>query len=37
MNWMDKHWQYKDYDLEFCAKALKWLDEGKTPYYSCWW
>ena len=29
--------EYKDQDLEFCAKALKWLDEGKTPYYSCWW
>ena len=29
--------EYKEYDLEFCAKALKWLDEGKTPYYSCWW
>jgi hypothetical protein len=29
--------EYRDQDLEFCAKALKWLDEGKTPYYSCWW
>jgi len=28
--------EYKDQDLEFCAKALKWLNEGKTPYYSCW-
>jgi hypothetical protein len=29
--------EYKEQDLEFCAMALKWLDEGKTPYYSCWW
>jgi len=29
--------EYKEQDLEFCTAALKWLDEGKTPYYSCWW
>ena len=29
--------EYKEQDLEFCAKALKWIKEGKTPYYSCWW
>ena len=29
--------EYKEQDLEFCAKALKWIEEGKTPYYSCWW
>tara|TARA_B100000212_G_scaffold64074_1_gene44041 strand:- start:925 stop:1428 length:504 start_codon:yes stop_codon:yes gene_type:complete len=29
--------QYKDQDLEFCDKALKWLEEGKEVYYSSWW
>jgi len=29
--------QYKEQDMEFCDKALKWLEEGKEVYYSSWW
>ena len=29
--------EYKDQDIEFCEKALKWLKEGKEVYYSSWW
>ena len=29
--------QYKEQDLEFCDKALKWIQEGKEVYYSSWW
>ena len=29
--------QYKEQDLEFCDKALEWLEEGKEVYYSSWW
>ena len=29
--------EYKAYDLQFCEQALKWLDEGKRVWYSCWW
>lgn len=29
--------QYKEQDLEFCNKALQWLEEGKEVYYSSWW
>jgi len=29
--------EYKEQDLEFCTAALKWIEEGKIPYYSCWW
>jgi hypothetical protein len=25
------------YDLDFCDKALAWLDQGKKVWYSCWW
>ena len=25
------------YDLEFCTKALAWLQEGRKVWYSCWW
>jgi len=29
--------EYKDQDLEFCAKAIEWIQEGKEVYYSSWW
>ena len=29
--------EYKEQDLEFCDKALEWLEEGKEVYYSSWW
>lgn len=29
--------EYKDQDLEFCDKALKWLEEGKEVYYRPSW
>ena len=29
--------QYKEQDLEFCDKALKWIQEGKEVYYTSWW
>ena len=25
------------YDLDFCTKALAWLQEGRKVWYSCWW
>ena len=29
--------EYKNQDLEFCEKALKWLKEGKNVFYDCSW
>ena len=29
--------EYKDQDLEFCAKAIEWIQEGKEVYYTSWW
>ena len=29
--------EYKNQDLEFCEKALKWLREGKNVFYDCSW
>jgi hypothetical protein len=29
--------EYKEQDLEFCSKALQWIEEGKKVYYSPWW
>ena len=29
--------QYKEKDLEFCNKAIEWIQEGKEVYYSSWW
>tara|TARA_E500000318_G_C3512513_1_gene192932 strand:- start:333 stop:746 length:414 start_codon:yes stop_codon:yes gene_type:complete len=29
--------EYKQQDLEFCEKALKWLEEGKNVFYDCSW
>jgi len=29
--------EYKQQDLEFCEKALKWIEEGKEVFYECSW
>ena len=29
--------EYKEQDLDFCKKALKWLEEGKKVFYECSW
>jgi hypothetical protein len=29
--------EYKQQDLQFCEKALTWIDEGKTVWYDCSW
>ena len=29
--------EYKEQDLDFCEKALKWLEEGKKVFYECSW
>ncbi len=29
--------EYKEQDLEFCKKALEWIEEGKEVYYECSW
>jgi len=29
--------EYKDQDLEFCDKAIEWIQEGKEVYYTSWW
>lgn len=29
--------EYKEQDLEFCEKALKWIEEGKEVFYECSW
>lgn len=29
--------EYKQQDLEFCERALKWIEEGKEVFYECSW
>ena len=29
--------RYKEQDIEFCCKAIEWIQEGKEVYYSSWW
>jgi len=29
--------EYKQQDLEFCEKALTWIDQGRTVWYDCSW
>ena len=29
--------EYKDQDLDFCAQAIEWIQEGKEVYYTSWW
>ena len=29
--------EYKNQDLDFCAQAIEWIQEGKEVYYTSWW